>query len=260
MIVDTVINPCYVPGFVFTKKVFDLHGSFRYTTKNMMSDGTVIFEETGENVIPYFNTGLYINLDTLNIISKGKKNDYNIVVFSLKLMMEASGIICDRNNILLALERNILGYPVQECFSSEMSVGSMISSTISSVISNQDLVEFFYFDIKKLADSLVMSDVLLDRSLLTSKFKWVVGVLKILRTIGKDYVLRSCIEVPGFIDRVLNNVLGSDYTGRVQKELEDKMGLGVFDLESGNEEREFFEGFIDLYRLSCKIKSIKEGS
>lgn len=249
-----------IPGFYKVVSTLDLPTTiFHPISYGLDYKGKVILEETGENVIPYFDMGLYINLDTLNIIAVGRKNYYNIVGIPLKPLMEKEGIFCSRETILLALERFAFGYDINSAFELDCSNGSMISRTVGSVM-NKELVDFFYYDVKEWILKTPMELIMVDRGIRDSRNRFIVRILKILRTIGKDYVLRSCVELPEYSGRVLDTVVGKEYSTRVAGKVEKELELEVFDLEGDNKEREFYEDFIDLYRLSCKIKIVKGGS
>ena len=135
----------------------------------------VFMQKTGENVVPYFDTGLYINLDTQAILLNGVKNGEDIVISSIPLLCDEFKIQCTRDQLLVALER-FVNHPIMECLIVDASAGSIIAQSIGALTQ------------KRQADILYHG---FGRALSKPDFDRISYFVQLVRTVDRDYLLRS---------------------------------------------------------------------
>lgn len=218
-------------------------------------------EETGENVIPYFDTGLYINLDTMNLISKGERNSLNLIIMPLVLYTEKKGIIISRDRIVSALERYCLGYPINKCFLVDESAGSLVSRSLGKFSDEalyQQMIENVYRFRNFYSDACWESRELFDID--TFQKGGFVEVrlsafISMMRSSNSDYVFRSCIEFPQYWDVLIQKLGIEDIDSRLRDCVAKTLYGGKYKLEK-NKTSEFSEDSVDLSRIFKRVKEV----
>lgn len=229
-----------------------------------LGDATVNvpLEESGDYIIPYYNTGLFINLDTMNIIYEGKKNGSNKVFCSLDRYIQKMGIVISRDEIVYSLERFLMGHDMQDCFALGSQNGSLIAGSLSYYM-NINVVRVLYNNIMDnvrkygLKDRTTHKLLYIDQRF-TSKNDGVIFLLKLLRAVDKDYFLRSCLDMSNFTEMMLTSLQVADISVGMKGNTIRAMDAGKFNLEdeTKDNESEVFERFVDLDRLINKVKEV----